>query len=78
MKQFLSKHAELAGSIAGYGVLFSGLIIGGYLLGMLIMWALMSVFGAKLGASLYVVLWGACGFWVWLTVFKRDKYGFRS
>lgn len=50
----------------------------GFWIGVGILWLLTLMFGAKVGAMIYVVLWGASMVWVFLTVFERDEFGFRK
>lgn len=73
-KEFMSA----AGKATGIGVLVVAATFAGYWIGVLVMWALVSIFGVKLGAAIYLVLWVASCVWVFLTVFKKDKYGFRA
>ncbi len=70
--------AAKAGKWAGFGCLIAGAFVIGYFIGMMVLWALTAVFGAKLGSYIYVILWGASCVWLFLTVFDRDKYGYRA
>ncbi len=73
---------EVAGKWAAFGCIVAGAaLIGyfiGYFIGMVLLWALTALFGAKMGAYIYIVLWGASCVWLFLTVFDKDKYGYRK
>lgn len=58
--------------------IFALCMFAGFWIGVFVLWVLTALFGAKLGAMIYVVLWGASMIWIFLTIFERDAYGFRK
>jgi len=52
-------------------------MVAGYLVGTVILYLLTLIFGAKIGAMIYIVLWGASCVWVFMFIFEKDAYGYR-
>lgn len=50
----------------------------GFWVGVGIMHLLTLMFGAKVAVIIYIVLYVFMVVWVFLTVFERDRYGFRK
>jgi len=70
--------ARKAGTACAYTGIIATCFVAGYLIGMFILWCLTSLFGVKAGMFIYTILWFASCVWLFMTVFPKDKYGYRA
>lgn len=75
---YRSKQARTAGTVLAYSAIFAAAVAVGYAVGTAVLYLLVWVFGAKIGVMLYLILYGASMAWIFITIFQKDKYGFRA
>jgi len=66
------------GKVCAWSAIVAACFTAGYLIGTALLWLLTLIFGAKIAAWIYTVIWLLSCVWIFLTIFERDAYGYRK